>query len=117
MNWNNIRLSIFAFALYPIFYGTWFFYLAFMDIKRNTGLYKSKLGAAWYGLYPLFGIALLMDVLFNWTFGTLYYREFPQEFLFTARSARHIKGTGIQLARAQFVCSYMLDPADRGHCL
>jgi len=116
MNIQQIRLGLLALLFYPIFYGTWLFYLAFMDIKRNQILYKEKLGIAWYGLYPIFWIALLMDVLFNWTVGTAYYREFPKEFLFTARCARHLKGTGIQLARAQYVCTNLLDPADSGHC-
>lgn len=88
-----------------------------MDIKRNKEIYKAKLGIIWYGLYPLFAVALLADVLFNWVIGTMYYREIPQELLFTTRSSRHLKGTGIQLARAQFICTNLLDPADKGHCL
>jgi len=103
--------------LYVIFYSTFLFYAAFMGIKTNKDLLKSKLGVIWYGLYPWFILAMVMDVLFNWTIGTLYYREFPKEFLFTARSSRHLKGEGVQKELAEFVCSYLLDPFDRGHCL
>jgi len=87
-----------------------------MEIKSNQEQYKEALGDAWYGGYPIFFFALALDALFNFTFGTAYYREFPKEFLFTARCKRHLKGTGIQLARAHFVCANLLDPADKGHC-
>ncbi len=107
----------FSIFIYGVFYGTFLFYAAFMGIKTNKDLLKSKLGLIWYGLYPWFILAMAMDVLFNWTIGTIYYREFPQELLFTARSSRHLKGSGIQLARAQFICSNLLDPFDVGHCL
>ena len=110
------RIAALIYLFYPIFWGTWLFYLAFMEIKSNKEQYKKALGAAWYGGYPIFFIALLMDVLFNFTFGSVFYREFPKEFLFTARCSRHLKGTGIQLARAHFVCTNLLDPADKGHC-
>jgi len=57
-----------------------------------------------------------MDVLFNFIIGTLYYREIPKEWLFTARCNRHKKGTGKQLYRAQLVCGVLLNPFDEGHC-
>ncbi|MCK4759963.1 MAG: hypothetical protein KAT69_07920 [Candidatus Aminicenantes bacterium] len=112
----NKRIAALIYLFYPIFWGTWLFYLAFMEIKSNKEQYKKALGIAWYGGYPIFAIALLMDILFNFTFGSVFYREFPKEFLFTARCSRHLKGTGIQLARAHFVCVNLLDPADKGHC-
>ena len=118
MNILQIRLGLLALVFYPIFYGTWLFYLAFMDIKRNQTIYKAKMGIAWYGLYPIFIFALFMDVLFNWTVGTVYFREPPREFLFTARCQRHLNGTDVkQYDRAQYVCDNLLNPADSGHCV
>ena len=117
MNIQQIRLGLLALVFYPVFYGTWLFYLAFMDIKRNQAIYKSKMGIAWYGLYPIFIFALFMDVLFNIMVGSVYFRELPKEFLFTSRCQRHLKGSGIQLARANYVCENLLNPADNGHCL
>ena len=116
MNNQQKALAVGAVLFSPIFYGTWLFYLAFMDIKRNLPLYKEKLGAAFYGLYPWFALALILDVLFNWTVGTIYFQEFPREFLFTSRCHRHLSSTGTQLARAHFMCTNLLDPADMGHC-
>ena len=118
MNNQQKALAVGATLFSPIYYGTWLFYLAFMDVKRNLPLYKEKLGASFYGLYPWFALALIMDVLFNWTVGTIYFREIPREFLFTARCHRHLTTSkGNQLARAHFVCTNLLDPADKGHCL
>lgn len=112
----NKRAALLIYLFYPIFWGTWLFYLAFMEIRSNKEHYKKALGAAWYGGYPIFVFALFMDVLFNFTFGSAYYREWPKELLFTARCQRHLKGAGVQLARAHFVCTNLLDPADKGHC-
>lgn len=103
-------------ALYSLFYGTFLFYVAFMNIKEHRAKIKDKIGIIWHGLWPVFILALISDVLFNWIIGTIYYRELPKEFLFTARCARHLEGTGIQLARAQFICTYLLNPFDNNHC-
>lgn len=103
-------------ALYSLFYGTWIFYTAFMHIKKYKDILKTNLPVIWYGLAPIFIIGLLMDILFNFIWGTIYYREIPRELLFTARCSRHMKGSGIQLARATRVCKYLLNPFDEGHC-
>lgn len=118
-------LYLIAAFLYCLFYGTWLFYIAFMGIKTHRVMLKEKLGIVWYGLYPLFVVALLLDVLFNLIIGTLYYRELPKifmlkfwkgEWLFTARCQRHLKGSGTKLRKAQFVCATLLDPFETGHC-
>ena len=115
-NEELILIGLIGAGLYLLFFGTWFFYIAFTAINRNKVMLKEKLGVLWYGLYPFFIVAILMDVAFNFIIGTLYYREIPQEFLFTSRCSRHLKGSGIQLARAEFVCNYLLNPFDEDHC-
>ena len=40
-------------------------------------------------IYVYLAIGVVFDVLFNWTFGTLIFRELPREFLFTSRVQRH----------------------------
>lgn len=88
-----------------------------MGIKTHRVMLKEKMGAMWYMMYPIFWLALFMDVLFNFICGTIYYREIPKEWLFTARCSRHLKGSGIQLERAEHACNNLLDPFDAGHCL
>jgi len=115
-----VPVAITAGLLYILFYGTFIFYTSFMHIKQyRVSLEKGAPGLL-KGMYPIFIVALLMDVLFNLVIGTIYYRELPKvfdkEWLFTARCQRHLKGQGIQLLRAQYVCGLLLDPFDRGHC-
>ena len=92
-----------------------------MGLKTHRVMLKEKLGLVWYGLYPLFIAGLFMDVLFNLIIGSLYFGELPKlknkEWLFTSRCQRHLKeSSGEQLAKAVFVCSYLLDPFEAGHC-
>ncbi len=116
MNKHSLQLTVIALLTYPLFFGTWLFYIAFMGIKTHRVILKEKMGLLWYMVYPIFWLALFMDVLFNFICGTMYYRERPKELLFTARCSRHLKGEGTQLARAHYACTYLLDPFDKGHC-
>ncbi len=102
-------------ALYILFFGTWLFYVAFMHLKKYK-LVLEKIKFLNYGIKPFFIVALIMDVLFNFIIGTIYFRERPKELLFTSRCQRHMKGSGKQLLRATFVCTYLLNPFDEGHC-
>lgn len=120
MNKHRLSITILAYLFFPLFYGTLFFYIGFMAIKekKDREKLKEKFGAIWYGFYVLYIIGLVLDTLFNVICGSLYYRERPKEFLFTTRCNRHLtKGTGVQLARAQFACENLLDPFEKGHCL
>lgn len=52
-------------------------------------------------LYLLLFVGVIADVAFNATWGTVIFRELPQEFLFTKRLKRHWYGvSGKQRARA-----------------
>lgn len=102
-------------GLYLLFFGTWLFYVAFMHLKKYKTM-LSEIKFLYYGVQPFFILALIMDVLFDKIIGTIYFRELPREWLFTARCQRHMKGSGIQLRRATFVCTYLLNPFDENHC-
>ena len=103
--------------LYLLFYGTWIFYVAFMHLKEHEHEVKDKLGILWYGLAPIFIFALLLDVLFNFIWGTIIFLEIPRELLFTSRCQRHLKESqGWRLRNAHFVCTYLLNPFDPEHC-
>lgn len=108
---------IIALFLYVLFYGTWLFYVAFMHIKEHKHQIKDKIGILWYGLLPFFIFALFMDVLFNLIIGTIIFLEHPRELLFTSRCQRHLmKSTGWRLRNVHFICTYLLNPFDEGHC-
>ncbi len=49
----------------------------------------------------LFAVAgVLADVVFNWTWGSIIFRELPREWLFTERLKRHWNGSKKQHDRA-----------------
>lgn len=110
-----MNILYFLQGLYLLFFGTWLFYVAFMHLKKYKTILQ-KIKFLYYGLIPFYVLALLMDVLFDKIIGTIYFRELPREWLFTARCQRHMKGSGTQLKRATFVCTYLLNPFDEGHC-
>lgn len=105
-----------ALLLYILFYGTWLFYVAFMHLKKHQKELKGKIGILKWGLAPFFMLALFMDVLFNFVLGTMIFIEPPRELLFTSRCSRHLKSTGWQLRNAHWICTYLLNPFDEGHC-
>lgn len=50
------------------------------------------LGALTFPLVlPLYVAFLVLDVAFNWTWGSYFFRERPHEFLFTSRVERHYR--------------------------
>ncbi len=84
-----------------IYFNVWFFAAArFLHMKDDGSiedLPKFFRYSVMAGLYP--GLAL--DFLFNLTYGTLHFREWPREWLFSARVTRHSKralSRGISLA-------------------
>ena len=78
-----------------LYFVVWFFaasrYLAMKDDEKTWSkvpfVYQVSLLA---GLLP----GLVLDVLFNWTYGTIHFREFPKELMFTHRVKRWVRTTG-----------------------
>lgn len=66
---------------------------------------------------PLVMVVILLDVLFNATWGSLIYRELPKEWLFTTRTKRHYYGQNSsqhQIDAAER-WAYRLNAIDPGH--
>jgi hypothetical protein len=59
-------------------------------------------------------VGLFSDVAFNWLWGTIIFREFPQELVFTARVKRHALATGWRGERARRWAAF-LNAVDPGH--
>jgi len=93
---------------------TWLFYLAIMMLKQHE---KSlTLPAKVFG-YPMLAIGLVLDTAFNWICGTVFFLEFPREFLFTARCDRWLTSPMWRGSVARWFCRNFLDPFDGGkHC-
>lgn len=65
----------------------WFFALAKAAELKDNNVDLGKFIE--YNAYVYLGLGVVLDVLFNWIFGTWIYRELPREFLFTDRTKRH----------------------------
>jgi len=75
--------------------------------------WKDDLGFVYWVLYFTLGFPfLVLDILYNWIIGTILFAEFPRQWLFTQRLARHKKKGS---AYAQHMCK-LLDYFDPGHC-
>jgi len=96
---------------------TWIFYLAVMNLSRNKAHLTpvSKCFA-----YPMLGIGLVADMLFNFLWGTILFLEIPQELLMTARLKRHLNDHRLDWRdrNANWFCRNFLNPFDPSgdHC-
>jgi len=101
-----------AIAILALAVGTFLGYVKVMIYYR-----KWKAGEAKWFHYligaPLGAIFLPIDMILNIIVGSILFLELPREFLFTARLDRHAR-KGSKLA--QWICKYILNPFDEGHC-
>lgn len=98
-------------------YILWIMYLAIMNLsraKKNNALSKP----AYYLGLPLLIFGYLLDVAFNWVFGTVMFLEPPREGVLTRRLKRHYKKDNWQGKLARWLCSNLLDAFDPSgkHC-
>lgn len=65
-------------------------------------------------LYALFAAGIVLDVIWNWTIGSLIFRELPRKITFTSRVKHHLKRSGWRQDRALWWAEE-LNKFDRGH--
>lgn len=95
-----------------VWFGVHWTYVAVMHAKAA----RPRLTLYWkVMLFPLAVTGLLLDVAFNATFGSLMYREFPRELLFTARCKRHFHGEDGSRRRMAAWWARQLNQFDPGH--
>lgn len=76
-----------------LFYITWLFYLAVMNLKRAKDAGTLSKVALVMG-YPILLVGLVLDALLNVTVMTVLFLEPPREWLVTARLKRHAEVFG-----------------------
>lgn len=90
---------------------------AFVFVFSVQRLLQDDVWCPWYIkviAYIWLAIGLPADVLFNWIWGTVIFREFPRELMFTARVKRHMSSSGENRWKAERWAS-MLNAVDPGH--
>lgn len=94
------------------------FGLAFVGIMHAKLIMEDggELSLFWKAvLWPWAVVGLLMDILFNWTVGSLIYAELPRELTFTSRCKRHKRSVRWRGNVARWWCR-QLEQIDPGHC-
>jgi hypothetical protein len=104
-------------ALLP--FNLFVYYLAFATIhkaKKNGNIARASFVVR--GLsYVIVVLGLAMDVVFNATFGTAMFLQWPKEWLFTGRCKSHLEAQTWRGALARWICRNALDPFEEGgHC-
>ena len=87
-----VTISVTAAAIlftYATFVG-WFFAYAYARKLQHNGVDFHKHWVV-YPMYIFLAFGALLDILFNWTVGSLIFLEFPREFFFTSRVKRWVK--------------------------
>ena len=112
-------MTILAWLMATFFF--WFVYATLMVISEKRKRYK-KFNWRYWGL-TILGYALLIpgypyDIAYNLTWGSLMFCQLPRrgEWTFTARLQRCVGEVTWRGALARFLCRYLVEPWDRGHC-
>ena len=112
-----IDILFYLFVTFIVTMFVWSDYLAVMHLKTHMKQGKLTTIAKVFA-YPRIGIFLVTDVLFNLTFGTVFFMELPRELLFTSRVSRLNDRTDWRGKVATYFCRKLLDPFDPDgkHC-
>lgn len=78
----------------------WFFAVARYLAMRDEGTWEEIPAVIRYSVQAGLVPGLALDAMFNVTYGTIAFREPPQEFLFTKRVKRHVKDPGVSRRKA-----------------
>jgi hypothetical protein len=135
-NKNNKELKM-DFVLDYLMYGaimfvvTWLIYVPIMWLKNNIDdipkifHWPIKIVA-----YPVAAVGFVLDVVFNIIFGTVMFLQWPDfkdphvRFMPTLserlrdiiKCRTAIEPDSFRFAMAMFICKYLLEPFDYGHC-
>lgn len=109
------------YALYTLafLWAFWTVYVLVMGIYRAH--LAKRLGRVTYALgLPWVVLGYAMDVLAQYTVATLFFLDLPRrgEHLVTDRLIRYSAGNGWRRAKADWICTHLLDPFDPSdnHC-
>lgn len=76
-------------------FGSWVFVTGwFFAVTHARVLRDAEIEFSWMVTVPFYvflAVGAAFDVLFNWIWGTIIFRELPKEGFFTSRVKRHVK--------------------------
>lgn len=95
----------------------WLLFIAVANLYHNS--YKNATGLKRYAMILLAGIGLVVDVLYNFTYATVAFMQWPSlsRPTLTARMKYNLANdTGWRYKLSSFVCRKMVEPWDWNHC-
>lgn len=70
-----------------------------------------------YPLYVIAAIGYVIDILFNWVYGTIIFLELPRQLTLSERLREAlIKDDSWRFKLAYFFCTKLIEPWDWNHC-
>lgn len=99
------------------FFTLWFLFINVMTWKK----YQDKIPKViQYPLYAIAGIGYIVDVLFNWFYGTAIFLQLPKQLTLTKRLRLILitenPETSWRFKIAYFMCTKLIEPWDYNHC-
>ena len=96
------------------------FYLSYcaLNVAYKNGKLKAAPKLVQAVCWLIFIVALVLDVVFNVTLGSLVFLELPERrrLTFTMRCKKHMADAGWRGRLARWVCEGWLNPFEAGHC-
>lgn len=92
-------------------------FLGFPTVERLKDN-RDKIPLGWVAKTPIYAalfVGIVADVVFNWTWGTIIFREIPREFVFTNRLKRHHRGSDAKQKKRAEPWVTLVNMIDPGH--
>jgi hypothetical protein len=95
-------------------YAGWVLFIFYADVAAHWGELPFALQVL---ALPALLVGGVLDVSFNWTAATLLFLQLPSTLTLTRRMAKNKAGPdGWRKRISNWVCRYMLDIFQKGHC-
>jgi hypothetical protein len=103
-----------AISLALTWYAVMILFVAAMHAKVIAR--ESRLTLFWkIHLYPMAALGILLDAVFNLTFGLVMFAELPREFLFSTKVERHFRTSEDWRHKLALFWAKQLNRIDPGH--
>lgn len=109
-----MSIFLFAFVGFVSFIILWVLFTNIMVWKEKEHFIPTWLK---FFLYPIVAVAYILDVLFNWIFGTVLFLQLPKKPTLSERLRRILlTEDGWRWGLAFHICKHYIEPWDQGHC-
>ena len=115
---TSFSLNLFLYGLLATF-ALWMLFATLMAMRDRHELGRLPRWAFYIGTYVILPVGALVDALYNWTFASVLFLDYPQELMLTSRLKRYLRdseSTEWRFYVAMWICKYLVEPHDFNHC-